>query len=46
MLPFEFGIAGFGFNRMTNHPIALIYRFKLLPFSETFILNQSESLKK
>ncbi len=26
-------------------PIALIYRFKLLPFSETFIQNQAESLK-
>ncbi len=25
-------------------PIALIYRFKLLPFSETFIQNQAESL--
>jgi colanic acid/amylovoran biosynthesis glycosyltransferase len=26
-------------------PIALIYRFKLLPFSETFIQNQAESLE-
>jgi colanic acid/amylovoran biosynthesis glycosyltransferase len=26
-------------------PIALIYRFKLLPFSETFIQNQAESLR-
>ena len=26
-------------------PIVLIYRFKLLPFSETFIQNQAESLK-
>ncbi len=26
-------------------PIALIYRFKILPFSETFIQNQAESLQ-
>jgi colanic acid/amylovoran biosynthesis glycosyltransferase len=30
---------------MSSRPVALIYRFKLLPFSETFIQNQAESLQ-
>ncbi|MBE9032590.1 glycosyltransferase [filamentous cyanobacterium LEGE 11480] len=30
---------------MASSPTALIYRFKLLPFSETFIQNQAESLQ-
>jgi colanic acid/amylovoran biosynthesis glycosyltransferase len=31
---------------MSSLPTALIYRFKLLPFSETFIQNQAESLQQ
>lgn len=31
---------------MSSRPTALIYRFKLLPFSETFIRNQAESLQQ
>ncbi|NJN49189.1 MAG: glycosyltransferase [Alkalinema sp. RL_2_19] len=31
---------------MSTVPTALIYRFKLLPFSETFIHNQAESLRE